>query len=65
VKLEAGSIIEVEGRQYEIVPTTDGEFVLGDPITPMWVIHERNGLRPVPPGLFEEMFGHLPTDPEG
>jgi hypothetical protein len=65
-KLSIGDLVEIDGRQYDVVSDKAGGVALEPAITVFAdELHERHGTRPMAPEEFEEHFGHLPSDGEG
>lgn len=63
--VEAGELIEVAGRRYEVVPDREGSLILEPAITPMAELDKKRGTRPASEEDFERVAEHLPTDGEG
>lgn len=64
--LEAGALIEVAGRRYEVVPDREGGLILEHAITPVSELHAERGWRAAPQGDFERLAADAePPDGEG
>lgn len=63
--LEAGELIEVAGRRYEVVPDRQGGLVLERAITPMAELDRKWGSRPASDEDFERLTADDPSDGEG
>lgn len=63
--VEAGELIEVAGRRYEVVPDREGSLILEPAITPMAELDKERGTRPATEEDFERVAGDFPTDGEG
>ena len=65
-KLSIGDLVEIDGRQYDVVSDTAGGVALEPAITQtVTEIHAELGSRPLTSDEFEEHFGQLPSDGEG
>jgi hypothetical protein len=65
-KLSIGDLVEVDGRQYDVVPDKAGGVALEPAITQTVAeIHAEHGGRPLTSEEFDELFGDLPSDGEG
>ena len=65
-KLSIGDVVDVDGREYEVVPDKAGGVTLEPAITKtLDEIHAEHGGRRMTPEEFDELFGHLPSDGEG
>jgi hypothetical protein len=61
--IEIGDLVEIEGRQYDVVSDKQGGIALEPAITKTVAeILAEEGLTPMPKEEFEEQFGHLPSD---
>ncbi len=58
--LEAGALIEVAGRRYEVVPDPEGGLVLEPAITPVSELHAERGWK----AASQEDFQRLAADAE-
>lgn len=63
--LRIGEVVEVGGRQYEVVADRQGGLTLEPPITPMAELHEVRGTAPVSDESFESVVTGIPYDDEG
>jgi len=64
--VQIGDLVEIDGRQYDVVSDKVGGVTLEPAITQtVNEIHAEHGGRPLTPEEFEEHFGHLPLDGEG
>jgi hypothetical protein len=65
-KLSIGDLVEIDGRQYDVVSDKTGGVALEPAIThTVAEIHGELGTRPLTDHEFAEHFGHLPSDDEG
>ena len=65
-KLSIGDLVEIDGRQYDVVSDKAGGVALEPAITQTVAeIHGELGTRPLTDDEFAEHFGHLPSDGEG
>jgi hypothetical protein len=65
-KLGISDLVEVDGRQYDVVSDKAGGVALEPAITVFAdELNKRHGTRPLTPEEFEEHFGALPSDAEG
>jgi hypothetical protein len=65
-KLSIGDLVEIEGRQYDVVSDKAGGVALEPAITQTVAeIHADHGGRPLTGEEFDELFGDLPSDGEG
>jgi hypothetical protein len=65
-KLSIGDLVEIDGRQYDVVSDKAGGVALEPAITQTVAeIHAELGSRPLTSDEFEEHFGQLPSDGEG
>jgi hypothetical protein len=62
-KLSIGDLVEIDGRQYDVVSDKAGGVTLEPAITK--TVDELYGGRPLTREEFDELFGHLPSDGEG
>lgn len=61
-----GDLVEIDGRQYDVVSDKAGGVVLEPAITVfVGELHERHGSRPMSQQEFDEQFGDIPGDGEG
>lgn len=58
--LEAGELIEVAGRRYEVVPDREGSLILEPAITPVSELYAKRGWK----AASEEDFKRLTADDE-
>jgi hypothetical protein len=63
--LKLGELVEIDGRQYEVVPDRMGGLTLEPPITPMSELHKERGTRPASAEDFQRLAGDLSADGEG
>jgi hypothetical protein len=65
-KLSIGDLVEIEGRQYDVVSDKAGGVALEPAITQTVAeIHAEHGGRSLTSEEFDELFGDLPSDGEG
>ena len=65
-KLSIGDLVEIGGRQCDVVSDKAGGVALEPAITVFSdELHKRHGTRPATEAEFERMFGNLPEDGEG
>jgi hypothetical protein len=65
-KLNIGDLVEIDGRQYDVVSDKAGGVALEPAITVFAEeLHERHGTRLLTEEEFRQAFGHLPSDGEG
>lgn len=61
-----GDLVEIAGRQYDVVSDKAGGVALEPAITVFSAeLHERHSTQVVSQEQFDELFGDLPTDGEG
>jgi hypothetical protein len=61
-----GDLVEIDGRQYDVVSDKAGGVALEPAITVLSAqLHERHGTRPISQREFDEQFGDIPGDREG
>ena len=61
-----GDLVEIDGRQYDVVSDKAGGVALEPAITVFVAeLHERHGSRPMSQQEFDEQFGDIPGDGEG
>jgi hypothetical protein len=64
--IKIGDLVEIEGRQYDVVSDKQGGIALEPAITKTVAeILAEESLTPMSKEEFEEQFGHLPSDGEG
>jgi hypothetical protein len=64
--VKVGDLVEIEGRQYDVVPDKQGGVALEPAITKTVAeMLADEGLTPLSAEEFEEQFGDLPADGEG
>jgi hypothetical protein len=63
--LQVGELVEVGGRQYEVVPDREGGLTLEPPITPVSELHAQRGTKPASAEDFERLSAGVPYDDEG
>jgi hypothetical protein len=64
--VKIGDLVEIEGREYDVVSDKHGGVALEPAITKTVAdIHAEHGTRPLTPEEFEEHFGGLRSDGEG
>jgi hypothetical protein len=65
-KLSIGDLVEIDGRQYDVVSDKAGGVALEPAITQTVAeIHAEHGGRSLTSEEFDELFGDLPSDGEG
>ncbi len=65
-KLAIGDLVEVDGRQYDVVSDKAGGVALEPAITVFAdELHARHGTRPATEAEIDEFFGDIPRDGEG
>jgi hypothetical protein len=65
-KLSIGDLVEIEGRQYDVVSDKAGGVALEPAITQtVEELRAERGGRPLTQEEFDELFGDLPRDGEG
>jgi hypothetical protein len=65
-KLSIGDLVEIDGRQYDVVSDKAGGVALEPAITvSARELDERHGTRPATQEEFEGLFGDLRSDGEG
>lgn len=66
LSVKVGDLVEIEGRQYDVVSDKHGGVALEPAITVTAdELFADHGVRPLTPKEFEEEFGDLPSDGEG
>ena len=65
-KLSIGDLVEIDGRQYDVVPDKAGGVALEPAITKTGEeLRAERGGRPLTQEEFDDLFGDLPRDGEG
>ena len=65
-KLSIGDLVEIHGRQYDVVSDKAAGVALEPAITKtVEELRAEHGGRPITREEFDELFGHLPRDGEG
>jgi hypothetical protein len=65
-KLSIGDLVEIDGRQYDVVSDKAGGVALEPAITKtVEELRAERGGRPLTQEEFDELFGDLPRDGEG
>lgn len=64
--VEIGDRVEIDGREYDVIPDKVGGVTLEAAVTQTVdeIVGEQGG-RTLTPEEFDEHFGHLPSDGEG
>jgi hypothetical protein len=64
--LAVGEVVEIDGRQYEVVPAREGGVTIEPPITPMAELDAEWGTKPASQEDFERLTADDdPPDGEG
>ena len=64
--VKIGDLVEIEGRQYDVIPDKHGGVALEPAITKTVAeIHAEHGERQLTSEELEELFGEIPSDEEG
>lgn len=63
--LAVGELIEIDGRQYEVVPDREGGVAIEPPITPIAELDAERGTKPASTEDYERLTADDPADGEG
>ncbi len=66
LEMEIGDLVEIGGRQYDVVSDKAGGVALEPAIAVFSAdLHKRHGTKPISQERFDELFGDVPGDQEG